>query len=375
MPIPTHACPSKEGEVCLFACAWYVLRVEPRPAAQSLSWHHSVVMAKRRDLIPLALRIALRNAVGGWGPYTVREIHDLFNSHEFVDRAQVDDAGGERRTAAEELHAAIDWASPEQAQRYLDLVADVLDHYPEMDNTPGSPGRNLRRALRQGGFVGNDGRLRLPGVQPAAVEPDVEGIWTPDRLRVFLSHVHALRSEATELANVLESFHCSCFVAHVQIEPSQDWRDVIERALRTCHALAAYVTPDFHGSLWTDQEVGWALGRGVPVIPISAGVQPYGFFGAIQAIQAGQWGAWTIGFQVFRAIALRSFRDGPPRNANAAIVARAVVRAVCDSPSYDGTRQRFPLLDVIPAHLSRVFGKLGLASRVQLAAEAARRSD
>jgi len=41
----------------------------------------------------------------------------------------------------------------------------------------------------------------------------------------------------------------------------------------------------------------------------------------------------------------------PPRNANAAIVARAVVRAACDSPSYDGTRQRFPLLDLIPADI------------------------
>lgn len=29
-------------------------------------------------------------------------------------------------------------------------------------------------------------------------------------------------------------------------------------------------------------------------------------------------------------------------------MARTVVRAVCDSPSYDGTRQRVPLLDLIP---------------------------
>jgi hypothetical protein len=111
-----------------------------------------------------------------------------------------------------------------------------------------------------------------------------------------MSHVHAVRSEVTEIANILESFHCSCFVAHVQIEPSEDWRQVIARAPHTCHALVAYVTPDFHESLWTDQEVGWTLGRRLPVIPISVRVQPYGFFGAIQAIQAGQWGAWTIAF-------------------------------------------------------------------------------
>lgn len=48
-------------------------------------------------------------------PYTVREIHDLFNSHEFVHRKEVEDAGGERRTAAEEFQAAIDWSSSEQS--------------------------------------------------------------------------------------------------------------------------------------------------------------------------------------------------------------------------------------------------------------------
>ncbi len=76
-----------------------------------------------------------------------------------------------------------------------------------------------------------------------------------------LSHVHEARAEVTFLANALESHGCSCFVAHVQIEPSQDWRLVIERALGTCHTLVAHVTPDFHASNWTDQEVGWILGQ------------------------------------------------------------------------------------------------------------------
>lgn len=38
---------------------------------------------RQGELIPLAVRIALRNAVGGSGPFTVREIDDLFRSHEF----------------------------------------------------------------------------------------------------------------------------------------------------------------------------------------------------------------------------------------------------------------------------------------------------
>ena len=39
------------------------------------SWHHRIVVAQRREeLIPLAVRIAVRNAVGGSGPYTLRQI-------------------------------------------------------------------------------------------------------------------------------------------------------------------------------------------------------------------------------------------------------------------------------------------------------------
>jgi hypothetical protein len=100
------------------------------------------------DLIPTGVRIALRNAVGGWGPFTVSDIRDLFHSHDFTredDSTPLD--GGERRTAAERFHRRIDWTSRMQAQRYLNLVAEVLDHYPEAEDAPGTPGRRLRMAL------------------------------------------------------------------------------------------------------------------------------------------------------------------------------------------------------------------------------------
>ncbi len=297
------------------------------------------------------MRIALRNAVGGSGPYTLREIDDLFNAHEFTDRGYVEDAGGQRRTLVEEYHVRIDWADPDSAQRYLDLAADVLDRYPQENDTPGSPGRNLRRALMQAGFVAPDGRVRVPEARSVPPEPDVEGLWLPDRLRVFISHIHPARAEVTDIARFLEGYGCTCFVAHTQIEPSQDWRDVIERALASCHALVAYVTEEFHASSWTDQEVGWAIGRGVTVVPVNAGSQPYGFFGAIQAIQLGELGPWQLAFSVFRAIAIGSFRASPTRRRQAPEAARAVVRAFCNCGSFDVTRARFSLLELIPKDL------------------------
>ena len=308
-------------------------------------------MAQSLDLIPPAVRIAVRNAVGGSGPFTVREIVDLFNSHEFTaqDR-EVAGAGGDRRATAEAFHSRIDWTSRDQAQRYLNLISDVLDRYPEEEDEPGSPGRVLRRALDRGRFVTPDGRLVLPG-HPEPVQPDIEGIWIPDRPRIFMSHVSTAIEPVSQVAQGLETFQCSCFVAHVQIEPSRDWQDTIEVALRTCHVLVAWVTPDFPSSKWTDQEVGWVLGRGIPVVPVNAGLQPYGFFGAKQSLPADSWARGTA-FRIFETFVVPALRAlPPPGSVDATLVARTVVRAFCQSPSYDSTRQRFPLLRLIPLPL------------------------
>src|SRR5665213_2363250 len=117
------------------------------------------------DLIPLAVRIAVRNAVGGWGPYTARDIDDLFQSHGFLDFDEgVPDAGGVRRTRAAKYHARADFGSFDDVRRYLDLVDEVLDRYPE-DSVDSAPvGSKLRRELARAGIArGATGRLELPG--------------------------------------------------------------------------------------------------------------------------------------------------------------------------------------------------------------------
>lgn len=44
------------------------------------------------------------------------------------------------------------------------------------------------------------------------------------------------------------------------------------------------MTEDFHDSFWTDQELGYAFGRGVPIICVRLGRDPYGFIGKFQAL-------------------------------------------------------------------------------------------
>jgi hypothetical protein len=76
------------------------------------------------------------------------------------------------------------------------------------------------------------------------------------------------------LREALRSVGISGFVAHTDIHPTREWQDVIESALETCEALAAYLTDDFHESLWTDQEVGFCVGRAVAILPLKAGRDP-----------------------------------------------------------------------------------------------------
>jgi nucleoside 2-deoxyribosyltransferase len=111
-----------------------------------------------------------------------------------------------------------------------------------------------------------------------------ERIWGNNTFRVFLSHKAEIKEEATLLKERLAPFGVSAFVAHSDIHPTKQWQEEIENALASMDAFVALLTKDFHESDWTDQEVGYALGRGVPLIAIKRGKDPYGFIAKFQAL-------------------------------------------------------------------------------------------
>src|SRR5437016_12031656 len=113
-------------------------------------------------------------------------------------------------------------------------------------------------------------------------------IWGPDGYRVFLSHRVAVKAAAAKLKDRLRPFGISAFVAHRDIHPTKEWQNEIENALRSMDAFVAIRTKKFHESSWTDQEVGYALCRDVPIIALLLGATPYGFIGKFQALTC-QW--------------------------------------------------------------------------------------
>ncbi len=115
-------------------------------------------------------------------------------------------------------------------------------------------------------------------------DPVANRIWDKDCFRVFLSHKAEIKKETSGLKDKLKLYGVSCFVAHEDIHPTKEWQNEIENALHTMDSFVALLTDGFHDSLWTDQEVGFAFGRGVPIISVKLGKDPYGFIGKFQAL-------------------------------------------------------------------------------------------
>ena len=182
-----------------------------------------------------------------------------------------------------------------------------------------------------------------------------DDLWKPaDAPRLFMTHLAAYKKDVHGLSTMLTRFGFACFVAHDAIEPSREWRAEIERALNSCDILVAYVTPKFSESNWTDQEIGWALGRGLVAIPVSVdGETPYGFIGSYQAVKRTRTMSDTeLSLRVLRAICDAAF-SGQRRRAQAVAgkLVPVVTSALGRANTAKAARQFHYLLMKIPARL------------------------
>lgn len=128
-------------------------------------------------------------------------------------------------------------------------------------------------------------------------------IWGLEHVRIFLSHKSSVKGDVAILKQSFARCGIATFVAHEDIEPTEEWHREIERALFSMDALVALLTEDYHDSNWTDQEVGVAIGRGVPLIAIRLGQDPYGLMGKGQGLGGCSWANTTdMAVKVFRLL-------------------------------------------------------------------------
>ncbi|MBT3194576.1 MAG: toll/interleukin-1 receptor domain-containing protein [Verrucomicrobia bacterium] len=123
-------------------------------------------------------------------------------------------------------------------------------------------------------------RTIAPSITPEALQR----IWGSEHVRVFLSHKATFKENASQIKQALARCGIAAFVAHDDIEPTEEWQREIEHALFSMDALVALLSKDFHDSNWTDQEVGVAIGRGVPLVAVRLGMDPYGVMGKGQGL-------------------------------------------------------------------------------------------
>ncbi len=117
----------------------------------------------------------------------------------------------------------------------------------------------------------------------ASYSPPSNWVNTED-FRLFISHIAVHKDKATRLRECLDPYAISGFVAHEDINPTSTWETEIERALNCMDAMVTIHTRGFARSSWTQQEIGFALGRGVKVISLKFDEDPTGFIARRQAL-------------------------------------------------------------------------------------------
>ncbi len=195
--------------------------------------------------------------------------------------------------------------------------------------------------------------------------------WRKGMFRLFVSHLATHRAFSAELQEALLAYGISSFIAHNDIEPTLEWQTQIETALATCDSLVALLHEQFHVSNWTDQEIGFAMGRGLPVFAVRLGQDPYGFIGRFQAFNGNGKPVTDIARELFN-----SYRKGKQTQRRMAEVLVAIFE---ESGSFSMAKARIGYLEEleiwepsfslrINAALqgnSQISGSWGVANRVE----------
>ena len=134
--------------------------------------------------------------------------------------------------------------------------------------------------------------------------PEDVGLWGDgDRLRLFISHLADHKALAHLLAEAMEPFGVSSFVAHDTIKPMKEWQKEIFNGLMTMEAMVVLLTDGSDKSFWMNQEIGFALGKDIPIICVKAGTwDPTGFIGSKQALKTSPEDIESVAPELFRTL-------------------------------------------------------------------------
>ncbi len=175
---------------------------------------------------------------------------------------------------------------------------------------------------------------------------DVSHIWKEGTIRLFISHRDEYKRQARELADELGEYGISSFVAHESIEAGKQWQDEIVIGLKTMDVMLALITDDFVDSVFCNQEVGFALGKGIPVTSIKLeNADPPGFISSFQALRGNISDPASSVGDVFKLVA-----DAVGQGDK---VVDGLLQAFVEAPSFIDAQERFNRLADVTTSLTR----------------------
>lgn len=106
-----------------------------------------------------------------------------------------------------------------------------------------------------------------------------------ERVKIFLSYNTIDKKLVGKIKNNLNGCGIDVFLAHEDIEPTQDWTNRILVELNKSDIFLPVLTKNFKKSKWTSQEIGIALANKLFIISLKIDVDPFGFLSRYQALK------------------------------------------------------------------------------------------
>ena len=108
----------------------------------------------------------------------------------------------------------------------------------------------------------------------------------------FISYSNNDREVGAQAKAVLGAVGIDGFLAHDDLEVSEEWKEKILEELRRCDLFVPLLSRNFVESEWAPQEAGYIVSRPEVVIaPLSIdGTTPFGFLGSVQGGRIGENG-------------------------------------------------------------------------------------
>jgi hypothetical protein len=167
------------------------------------------------------------------------------------------------------------------------------------------------------------------GILPASLRVTARSAARGGPLTLFASHLATHHEMVGAVATDLRQLNIDMLVAHISIDPDQEWQTAILHELDKADAGIAFLHPGFGGSQWCDQEIGWLLGRHLPVFSLLFGETPGGPLGLRQGAKPPETPTRGVTEAVLNWISGRAELGGR--------LAHSLVRAMVGSSSFAQT--------------------------------------